>query len=74
MSRPLFSASLPNKLPIVKGKQRIPEGVAVLSIRLPVELHQQLRATAKENDRTISQEARRAISQHIAAEQGAAYA
>jgi predicted DNA-binding protein len=43
----------------------LPEGQSVVSIRLPSELHERLRATAKRNDRAVAQEVRRAITLHI---------
>jgi len=45
--------------------------MAVISIRLPVELHDQLKAAAEENHRTMSQEARHAISRHVKAQEEA---
>lgn len=48
-------------------KRNLPEGIAVLSIRLPESLHERLRAVASENERTISQEARKALTAHIEA-------
>lgn len=52
-------------LPVVTRKRQLPPGISVISLRLPTELHEALRASAKENERTISQEARRAITLHV---------
>jgi predicted transcriptional regulator len=54
----------------VSRKRKIPEGLGVLSIRLPEELLDDLREIAKRNDRTMTQEARRALAFHINAERG----
>jgi len=52
-------------LPVVARKRKLPPGISVISLRLPTELHEQLKASASKRERTISQEARRAISLHI---------
>ena len=49
-------------------KQELPEGISVISLRLPTELHEALKEAAKQEERTVSQEARRAIALHIGRE------
>lgn len=46
-------------------KRNLPPGISVISLRLPTELHEKLRASAKQAERTVSQEARRAITLHV---------
>lgn len=46
-------------------KRNLPPGISVISLRLPIELHEQLKEAAKQSERTISQEARRAITLHV---------
>lgn len=48
-------------------KRKLPEGQAVLSIRIPEELHSRLKLVADMNDRDMAKEARRAITQHVEA-------
>jgi predicted transcriptional regulator len=45
-----------------------------IALRLPAELHRDLRAAAERNDRSVSAEARRAIAEHVGADQGRAAA
>lgn len=52
-------------LPVVTRKRNLPAGISVISLRLPTELHEALKATAKANERTVSQEARRAIALQV---------
>ena len=59
-------------LPVVTRKRQLPEGISVISLRLPTEMHEALKATAKQRERTISQEARRAIALHIETDKEAA--
>jgi predicted solute-binding protein len=61
----LTSALLPHRLPVVTQKRNLPPGISVISLRLPTSLHERLKETAKESERTISQEARRAITLHL---------
>lgn len=56
----------------MNGKRNLPEGISVMSLRLSTTLHDQLRAAAKANDRTVSQEARRAIASYLEREGAAA--
>ena len=49
-------------------------GVAPVSIRLPESMHDRLRESAEANERTVSQEARLAISRHVEAESAKAAA
>jgi len=39
--------------------------MSVISLRLPIELHEALKEAAKQEERTVSQEARRAITLHV---------
>lgn len=48
-----------------RKRRRLPEDQSVLSIRLPSELHERLRLLAISNDRSVAQEARRAITQCV---------
>ena len=50
---------------MARKRNTLPKGQSVLSIRLPIELHEQLGAVAEANDRTMAQEARRALTQHL---------
>lgn len=51
-------------------KRPLPPGSAVLSVQLPTHVHEQLKAAAEENERTMSQEVRYAIGQHLKTEAG----
>lgn len=48
------------------GKRNdLPQGMNVISLRIPAELHEELKAAAVASERTLSQEARYAISLHL---------
>lgn len=53
-------------------KRNLPKGISVLSLRLPSDVHDGLRESAKRNERTVSQEARLAIARHVESEKAAA--
>lgn len=58
----------------MRRKRNIPKGVSVISLRLPEAMHDRLRESAEANERTVSQEARLAISRHVEAESAKAAA